>query len=114
MKLLIQILLIVAVISITIIVGHFTRGSVLQTHDMTGREITMVVYTYETGDDVSQSYWGSVHDDGVKRNGWAGWSEDGLYCEIHTLDLRHLRDSERERIAGHELFHCVYGSFHPE
>lgn len=44
----------------------------------------------------------------------AGWSitwHDGL-CEVHILPIESVRDDDRMEVLGHELAHCLYGSYH--
>lgn len=36
----------------------------------------------------------------------------GNQCEIHVLPIKHANDRERMRLWGHELAHCVYGTYH--
>lgn len=50
----------------------------------------------------------------TKESGWAGWSLDGSYCEIHVLRLKHKNDTDEMETWGHELAHCIYGAYHEE
>jgi hypothetical protein len=42
-----------------------------------------------------------------KRSGMAKWSPDDNICDIYIVDWDF-------NTAGHELHHCMYGSFHAE
>lgn len=44
--------------------------------------------------------------------GWSAWSVDPPYqCEIHVVPPKYI-DDEETLTLGHEMSHCLYGSFH--
>jgi hypothetical protein len=49
-----------------------------------------------------------------KADGWSGWNIDGTYCEIHVVQLQSQNDTDQMETWGHELAHCVYGSYHEQ
>lgn len=97
--------------------------------DRAGKPITTTVYFYDTVEEV-QAKFREVHNlpHNYKTNvqGFARWPEyrdhygkpvaDGnnpLDCEIHTVRPRKI-DDEATLTLGHEMLHCVIGTYHPE
>lgn len=83
--------------------------------DRSGKAQKITVYVYETSADM-QNAKAEFLNTRRERDllGWAKWTnrlEDG--CEIHVVKLRGDNDS-RMKTWGHELAHCVYGSYHSE
>ena len=96
-------------------------------HDRTGAPIEITVYTYQTQAELDRKYR-ELHgiarrDDNESRLGFARWPEwrnkdgesvnDGgrWTCEIHILEPRFI-DDDRTLTLGHEMVHCIYGSYH--
>lgn len=95
--------------------------------DRTGAPIEVTVFVYETQQELDEAYR-KLHnirrgDDKESRYGFARWPEwfdkdgnrvpDGgpWTCEIHMMDPAHI-DDERTLTLGHEMVHCLYGSYH--
>lgn len=91
--------------------------------DRTSIPFEMIVYTYDSREAVTASYENAkrnrngkyVHDVWLI-DGWAGWTDDKPHkCEIHVVKPAKLGSSDNRSITrtwGHELMHCVYGSYH--
>lgn len=96
------------------------KQEIEKTHDWTYEPIEVVVHVYPSEKEVTESYWllheekyGKVTDD-FERYGWAGWNEESNYCEIHTVDVKNKNDKAAIETLGHEMVHCLYGSWHSE
>lgn len=44
--------------------------------------------------------------------GFAGWNYHNTYCEVHLVRPERSLD-DRVLTLGHEMLHCVHGSYHP-
>jgi hypothetical protein len=101
------------------------KGSI----DRTGKPIVTTVYFYDSVEDVQRKYR-EIHDvprdQKIGQVGFARWAEyrdaqgrpvengdEPLTCEIHTVRPQQIDDSATLTL-GHEMLHCVIGSYHPE
>ena len=97
--------------------------------DRSGKTITTTVYFYDTEKEV-QDKFREIHklsrDQKVSVTGFARWPEykdaDGnaasdrdkeLTCTIHTVRPTKI-DDEATLTLGHEMLHCIIGTYHPE
>jgi hypothetical protein len=95
--------------------------------DRTGKPITVTTYVYSTQRQLDEAFR-AIHniprgEDVDSRYGFARWQEwrDGagnvieideqLTCELHILDPKYV-DDEATLTLGHEMIHCLYGSYH--
>lgn len=97
------------------------KDDLQKTHDRTSEEMTIVVHVYPNEKEVTKSYWKNQEEifnrnvtDEFTRLGWAGWDTKSNYCEIHTIDIKYKNDKNAIQTLGHEMTHCLYGSFHSE
>lgn len=74
-------------------------------------EITVIVYETQKLLDLA---WAEYNEgQRTDRGGFAVWTATAPYkCSIHVLKIYTARDRKNLPIWGHELAHCVYGSFH--
>lgn len=91
--------------------------SIEGTHNNEGVAFKVKVFTYDNKTELDKARR-DYKDRGqrlskVKQSGWAGWNEDGSYCEIHVIKATSENDEEFNT-WGHELAHCVYGTYHEE
>lgn len=49
----------------------------------------------------------------TKQVGLAVWNNSNNDCTIHVIEANYIK-SKQDKTWGHELRHCVYGSFHKE
>lgn len=70
----------------------------------------MTVITYESKRDLNRAANIIFNDNRKDRDGFAVWTL--TKCTIHVLNLRRPTDRETLPEWGHELAHCVYGTFH--
>lgn len=84
------------------------------TIDRTGQVQQVVVYVHPSYEDVNRALDKYAGKDMPEVYGWSTWCKDAACrCEIHVIKPLHLHTRPVET-WGHELMHCVYGSFHPE
>lgn len=83
--------------------------------DRSEKIITTKVYLYDNESQVTEAYKnhvGPANFDGQIRRGWSGWSLDAPYqCEIHSVRPSRIDDTHTTTL-GHELLHCLQGSYH--
>jgi hypothetical protein len=90
-----------------------------KTHDVSGKFLPIKVMVFDTESDL-QRYLQKNRLQKKKVKGFALWNIDSrnperVYdCTIYVVDPKGLRDKDRFETWGHELVHCVYGSFHEE
>ena len=123
--------LMAVVISLTV-TGCEPQGEQIEpTIDRVGEDLVVRVYFYDNTRGVTEMYR-KLHN--IPRGnpmpnklGFAMWPEwrgpdgeardrppDELYeCEIHTIRPR-LVDDNATMTLGHELLHCLYGSYHQD
>jgi hypothetical protein len=86
-------------------------------HNRTGKPITITVYEYKTYTDVSMALKIFQQERGQPLTkdtslGWSGWDREEPYeCEIHIVAPTRI-DDEDTLTLGHEMSHCLYGSYH--
>lgn len=95
--------------------------------DRTEKPITTVVYTYSSqraldeafrvihnisrGQEVDARHGFAIWDEWRDQQGNVVDVEEELTCEIHILEPKHI-DDEPTLTLGHEMIHCLYGSYH--
>ena len=105
------------------------KSNIKPTIDRVDKDISVRVIFHETDESLEEAYrqhlnlsqrvpipeqWGFAH--------WNEWRDiDGNYmepdnaqfrCTIHTFTPRR-QDDQHVTTLGHELLHCLYGSYHP-
>lgn len=95
--------------------------------DRTNQTHRINVVTHLNLNELNEAYDQRIKENGLERNpsrklGWSGWSmrenriDGGFYCEIHiAFDPTSPHITEQQAVTlGHEMFHCLYGTYHPE
>jgi hypothetical protein len=57
------------------------------------------------------------NESAINRLGFAVWadpSRDPKWCRIHAVKPTRVKNDEKMDTLGHELLHCVIGTFHTE
>jgi len=86
-------------------------------HNRSEKEITITVYEYKTYTEVSKALEIFQAERGQQATkdtslGWSGWDREEPYqCEIHIKAPTRI-DDEDTLTLGHEMAHCLYGSYH--
>jgi len=93
--------------------------------DRSGEPVVVTIYTYDSQRELDAAFR-EIHniargDDVDSRYGFARWHEwrdpEGNLvevereCEVHIVKPEHV-DDEATLTLGHELLHCLYGSYH--
>lgn len=99
-------------------VGCDTGKNVQPEFDRSGDFISVVVYLHDNDRQVTEAYQNWQKERGVEnidtqpRHGWAGWSTQAPYvCMIHSVKPKRIDDNATLTL-GHEMLHCVYGTYH--
>lgn len=85
--------------------------------DRSGQPLEIAVFVYPTRKDMQRAYqerMGGPLD--LSRQGWSEWSPDHPEwgCRIHVVEIPGITSNSRMSTWGHELAHCLYGSYHKE
>lgn len=57
------------------------------------------------------------NESAINRLGFAVWANPSrrpYWCKIHAVKPTRVKNDEKMDTLGHELLHCVIGTFHPE
>lgn len=84
-------------------------------HDVSGIDQTIKVTTYDSAIELNRAVEDTV---GYKVDGVAFWRIDAIgnvkRCDIHVVKPHSKFDYNQQETWGHELMHCIYGSYHKE
>lgn len=86
-------------------------------HNRSGKPITITVYEYNSYKEVSDAlakFQKDLNQPVTKETslGWSGWDrEEPFECVIHIKPPKRI-DDEDTLTLGHEMSHCLYGSYH--
>lgn len=86
-------------------------------HNRTGKPITITVYEYDSYAEVSlalMKFQKELNQPVTKETslGWSGWDRQEPYeCVIHIKPPTKIDDDDTLTL-GHEMAHCLYGSYH--
>ena len=87
--------------------------------DRTGTPITLTVYWAQTDAELRQQWehrTGQPASQAPNQWGFAQWNQNApvgeYWCDVFVLQPRRADDS-RMTSLGHEVAHCVWGSWHP-
>jgi hypothetical protein len=126
-------LYVAGILGVSFLLASCERGEPIKpTIDRTGKEVTVTVYLYNTQEDVTAIYAerhnlskGEV-EAMAPRKGFSMWPEwrdkDGksienpagrLTCEVHSVRPKTV-DDDATMTLGHELTHCLYGTYHKD
>lgn len=91
--------------------------SLNKTHDVTDQYIDIRVQTFPSQRQLNKFL---NRKDGEEVEGLAQWAHPKgdltkvNRCDIYVVEPRDSRDYGQMETWGHELMHCIYGSYHPE
>lgn len=94
-----------------------SQQTIKKTHDVTGEYIDIRVMTFSSQNRL-QRYLEKNGMTSDEVDGLAQWAhpKDDLTkvnrCEIYVVEPSGVRDTTTLSTWGHELAHCIYGSFH--
>lgn len=95
-----------------------SAGSFTPTHDATGTPLEITVYTFDS----RVKLWRHLRKNDIdKRNveGLSQWTllaKDNVVtrCDIYVVKPEGVKDYDTMTTWGHELVHCIYGSYHKD
>lgn len=96
-----------------------SKQEITKTHDITGEYVDIRVTTFQSSRALNkflkESEFSDQEVDGLAR--WAHPKGDLTKvkrCDIYVVEPSGSRDYSQMETWGHELMHCIYGSYHPE
>lgn len=88
------------------------------THDVTGLDQTIRVTTYSSETELNRAVRKLEEAPDYDVEGLAQWRMDTIgnvkRCDIHVVEPKSRTDRDQMETWGHELMHCIYGSYHKE
>ena len=88
------------------------------THDATDIDITIRVKTFPTNDALNKHVGRMEHGPSYEVDGLAVWRVDAIgnvkRCDIYVEKPKSKFDYKEQSNWGHELMHCIYGSYHKD
>lgn len=91
---------------------------VAPTFDRTNKEMTIMVRTYPTHVEVTRKLHEFNREKGITNSkpphslGWAAWNTEAPYACVINVKTPARVDDDDITTLGHELAHCIYGSYH--
>ena len=99
-----------AVMALTIVAcSDNQKTNIVKQLDREGQPLVVTVHFYSTEKELKQALQRYNPAEGLQ--GMAIWSESDNECAIHTLAIKRI-DDEATKTLGHEMLHCIYGSYH--
>lgn len=82
-------------------------------------EITVIWHKSQQGVDSAfvEEFGRARNESSINRLGFAVWanpSKKPYWCRIHAVKPTRVQNDEKMDTLGHELLHCMIGTFHPE
>lgn len=111
-----KLLIILATLFLVTCSEEGSDGNLLTDFDRTEQVIEVVTYFYDKQSEVDAVFaekYGTANDGREGFAVWANPSRTPLWCEIHTLRPKNNNDDNMSTL-GHEMFHCLRGTFHKE
>ena len=89
-----------------------------KTHDAEGLDFTINVKTFPSRRSLNKYLekkgYSEQEVDGLARWAITPGNKKPRRCDVFVIEPSHEADHARQEDWGHELMHCVYGSFHKE
>lgn len=91
---------------------------IVPSFDRTHNEMTIVVRTYPTHVQVTRELDEFHRQKGITKLparhslGWAAWNTEAPYACVINVKTPDRVDDDDVTTMGHELAHCLYGSYH--
>lgn len=89
--------------------------------DRSGEVVEITVIWHKSQQAVDSAYveeFGRARNEsGINRLGFAVWanpSKEPKWCRIHAMKPTRVNNDDKMDTLGHELLHCMIGTFHPE
>lgn len=89
--------------------------------DRSGEVVEITVIWHKSQQAVDSAYveeFGRARNErAINRLGFAVWanpSKEPKWCRIHAMKPTRVKNDEKMETLGHELLHCMIGTFHEE
>lgn len=96
-------------------------GGLPEDFDRSNQKLEITVIWHDNQRAVDEAYaeeFGRARNESaINRLGFAVWADPGRtphWCRIHAVKPTRVKNDEKMDTLGHELLHCVIGTFHPE
>lgn len=94
-------------------------GKIEGSHNYENKQFPITVHVYENKSDLQKALREKGLDNRRNVSGKSSWSITSdmkvLYdCDIYVVKPNGVEDKDNLHTWGHELAHCVYGTYHPE
>lgn len=120
MKIKLKYAIIASIATIFLLSCDSTEQVLPQDFDRTGQALKITVTWHENERELNQAFFKyhrkQRNNSRVHRKGFAIWANPGrqpYWCSIHTLKPTKI-DDDIMLTMGHELTHCLIGTYHPE
>jgi hypothetical protein len=86
-------------------------------HNRSGKPIEVTVFEYKDYNDVNRALYKFQRENNQVKNkdpslAWSAWDlEEPYQCHIHIKPPEKIDDDDVMSL-GHEMAHCLYGSYH--
>lgn len=106
-----KVLLVVLGIAAFTLVMLTTTNKVIYQLDRTGQTLQITPHAYPSQKALYDDLVNQGHEVSDNVVGFAVWSPNDLKCDIYYVTPKYV-DRVPMNTMGHELAHCIYGSFH--
>lgn len=112
-----KLILAVLLIAITSCSKQDSGTGVTGTQDYAGKQFPITVHVYDTEREMQQAIKDLNPPEGYYVEGFSLWTlrKDTMEmtkCDLHVVKPKSVRDHSQMTTWGHELVHCVYGTYH--
>lgn len=96
------------------------KEELVETHNYEGREFKIIVEVFDSRLELNKTLEKLYPEyKGKELEGLALWSitkdmENMDLCTVYVVRPKHAEDNPEFTTWGHELVHCIYGSFHKQ
>lgn len=108
--------IIVALVAVVVACGVKEESTIEGSHNYEGQMFPLVVHVYDSYGELNKAI--SKINNGPKVDGFTSWfivKDDSKImsdCEIHVVRPKGVKDVKVLETWGHELAHCIYGTYH--
>ena len=111
--------ILLAILAVFMVSCDVPEKTITKTHDVTDQYVDIRVMTFETQSQLNKFLELKAYSD-QEVEGLARWvhPKDDMTtikrCDIYVVEPSGVRDTSALTTWGHELAHCMYGSYHKE
>lgn len=111
--------ILLSILAVFMVSCDVPEKTITKTHDVTDQYVDIRVMTFETMSQLNKFLELKAYSD-QEVEGLARWvhPKDDMTtvkrCDIYVVEPSGVRDTNTLETWGHELAHCIYGSYHKE